>query len=127
MLKDFIVYNGYMTSEFNPEVFYYEIDLDEGENTLDFDYEATGKVSVYGNDFLTSGDNHIIIEVYDEEVSTYTFLVHKEKVIKAIEVTQGNDDISIKDSFISDIKTPGIATLTFLIIIFLYCIIFKRK
>ena len=127
MLKDFIVYNGYMTSEFNPEVFYYEIELDEGENTLDFNYEATGKVSVYGNDFLTSGDNHIIIEVYDEEVSTYTFLVHKEKVLKAIEVMEQTSDTSIKDSIISDIKTPGIATLTFLIIILLYCIIFKRR
>ncbi len=127
MLNDFTVKNGYMTSEFNPEVFSYEIELEEDEDTLDFTYNATGKVSIYGNDNLTYGDNHIIIEVYDEKVVTYTFLVHKEKIKEASAIPMEIQSPSIKDNIINDIKTPGIAVLTFLIIAILYCIIFRKK
>lgn len=127
MLSEFIVHNGYMTSEFNPEVFYYEIELDEGESFLDFDYEALGSVSVYGNDNLTYGDNHIIVEVYDTEVVSYTFLVHKEKSLQVMEVPTQIEDISIQSSIINDIKAPGIAAISFFIIVVMFCIIFRRK
>ncbi len=127
MLTEFNVNNGIMTSEFSPEIFYYEIMLDEGEDHLAFDYKSTGKVTIYGNENLTYGDNHILIEVYDTSVVTYTFIVHKEKTDEALATFLEYEDASIKSKILDDIKAPGIAVITFLIIITLFCIIFKRK
>ena len=128
MLKSFKVNNGYMTSEFSPEVFSYEINLDDNEPFLDFTYTAEGKVTIYGNQNLTYGLNHILIEVYDNnEVVTYTFIVNKEKVFQTLGEVLPSYEGNIKENFLSDIRIPCISSVTFLIIVILFCIIFKRK
>ena len=75
-----VVKNGSMTPPFNSSINTYEVMVDDTAISLVLDYEVdnNNEVTVYGNSNLTSGENNILIEVYDGiKVNTYTLKVFK--------------------------------------------------
>mgnify|MGYP003235290300 CR=1 FL=1 len=118
MLYNLEVLNGEMTPDFSSEVFDYDVNVDSSALTLIFNYDTCDncKVTVYGNSNLTSGENHVLIEVYDKKVTTYTLTVYKEKK------TVVNTEDKPKEFLI-----PIISVICFLTILVLFYVIFHKK
>ena len=120
MLKNLEILNGNITN--------YEVEVNDTVISLVMQYETdeNNEVSIYGNDNLLSGENHVLIEVYDgNEVKTYTLTVYK-----GIENTSNtlNENIRIEvtgKKYNNSIIQFSIIVVTIIIIIGLYRLIFK--
>ena len=130
MLNSLKVLNGSLSPNFNSNIYEYEVEVDDAISLiLEYDTSDNATVTIYGNDNLTEGENHVLIEVFDEKVITYTLLVNK----KTTETVAGYDNIyekvevSIKDEFLHDLITPGITVICFITIVILYSIIFHKR
>lgn len=130
MLDSLEVLNGSMTPEFKSDEFEYNVVVDEDVLALVMDYEAPENVSitVYGNNHLTEGENHVLIEVYDTEVKTYTLTVMKQasSEVSGFESVYEKVEVDSNQEW-REYVTPGIGIVCFLTIAFLFCVIFKRK
>ena len=130
MLLDLNVLNGSINPSFSSNIFEYTIivsDVDKLE--LDLKVDKDLPVTIYGNDYLTDGENHVLIEIYDEKVNTYILTVYKnseEAVTNVVSNTQ-KVEITTNDLLRDDILTPGIIATCFFIIVLLYVIIFHKK
>ncbi len=128
MLYNLEILNGEITPQFSSEVFNYEVNVDSSALTLIFNYDTcdTCNVTVYGNNFLTEGENHVLIEVYDKELITYTLIVNKEKKSESV-FSETNDKVEIKVNNNKEIFTPLIGVICFLSILTLFYVIFHKK
>lgn len=131
MLNNLEVVNGSISPEFKSDIFEYQVEVENDVLALVLDYDApkNATITVYGNDYLTDGENHVIIEVYENELVTYTLTVYKEEsqTVAGIENTYEKVEISANDSWAKDLITPGIGIVCFMTIIMLFCIIFRKK
>lgn len=131
MLESLEILNGAVTPEFDPSVFEYEVEVDDSAISLLFDYNVSSdsKVTIYGNDNLTYGKNHVLVEVFDGKLKTYTFVVNKLKTsqVSSFDNAYEKVEVSVHDRFMDDLITPGISSLCFLTILILFCVIFKCK
>lgn len=129
MLESLEIAGATLSPKFNPDVYEYEVTLlDNNIDYLDISYtlDGEGTVTIYGNE-LTKGNNHVLVEVYTDKVRTYTLNVYKEKEAMVFKTVEPKEEPVIKNAFLNDIKTPGIAVVCFILILTLFCIIFKRK
>lgn len=126
MLYKLDVLNGSLNKLFVSDVFEYEVAIDSDATFLDLKYETceSCSVTIYGNENLVGGENHILIEVFDEKVVTYTLKVNKEMTEKTFEVLE---DVPVKNELISKMLAPGIGTICFLLIVICFNIIFRKK
>ncbi len=130
MLLDLNVLNGSINPSFSSNIFEYTVivsDVDKLE--LDLKVDKDLPVTIYGNDYLTDGENHVLIEIYDEKVNTYILTVYKnseEAVTNVVSNTQ-KVEITTNDLLREDLLTPGIIATCFFIIVLLYVIIFHKK
>ena len=126
MLYKLDVLNGSLNNLFVSDVFEYEVAIDSDATFLDLEYETCESciVTIYGNENLVGGENHVLIEVYDKKVITYTLKVNKEMTEKTFELV---DDIHVKNEMISKLLAPGIGTICFLLIVICFSIIFRKK
>ena len=130
MLLYLNVLNGSINPSFSSNIFEYTVivsDVDKLE--LDLKVDKDLPVTIYGNDYLTDGENHVLIEIYDEKVNTYILTVYKnseEAVTNVVSNTQ-KVEITTNDLLRDDILTPGIIATCFFIIVLLYVIIFHKK
>lgn len=131
MLESLEILNGDMTPKFNPNIYEYDVEVDDSAISLLFDYNVSenASVTIYGNDNLTYGQNHVLLEIYDGQLKTYTFKVYKEKTAEVSSFNNSYEkvEVSMQDQFLNDLITPGISSLCFLTIITLFCVIFKTK
>ena len=132
MLNSLEVVNGSISPTFRKDVFEYDVNISDEVLSLVLDYEAPlgATVTIYGNDYLTDGENHVIIEVYEDELVTYMLNVMKESSKEVFsdlntyaKVEVGADD----NSHFNNLITPSIAIVCFLTIVTLFSIIFKKK
>lgn len=129
MLDNLEITNGSMTPKFNKNIFNYEVYIDSDVTSLDLNYELSSDypVTIYGNDYLTEGEGHVLIEVFDNEVITYTLTVYKEEVQEVFnDNTYSSVEVS-NNSFIHEHITPITITSSFILIALLFCIIFRKK
>ena len=130
MLLDLKVLNGVITPEFNYNIFEYTVYVQD-VNNLEFDLRVDKDlpVTIYGNDELTDGENHVLIEIFDEKVTTYTLTVYKnnEKESLSETIETSTVEVDTTNQLLEDILTPGIITICFVIIVIIYSIIFHKK
>lgn len=126
MLYKLDVLNGSLNNLFVSDVYEYEVVVDSDTTFLDLEYETCDNctVTIYGNENLVGGENHVLIEVYDEKVITYTLKVNKEMIEKTFESLE---DVPVKNEMISKLLAPGIGSICFLLIIICFSIIFHKK
>lgn len=123
MIDNLEIINGSINQMFNKDKFEYVVSVDSSVSTLIFSYDLVedAEVTIYGNDELTDGENHVYLEVYsNDKVTTYTFVVNKETVNEVF-----NYEVSMQKEF--KYKTPIIFGCCFILIVVLFCIIFKKK
>ena len=130
MLLDLNILNGSISPSFNSSIFEYTVTV-QGATKLDLDLKVDKDlpVTIYGNDFLADGENHVLIEIYDEKVNTYVLTVYKnseEVVTNTVNNTQ-KVEITTSSLLQEDILIPGIITICFFTIVFLYVVIFHKK
>ena len=130
MLLDLKVLNGIMTPDFSSDVFDYTIEVKD-VNTLDLSFvvDKNLPVTIYGNDFLTDGENHVLLEIFDEKLNTYTLTVYKNSEQEASKISNNSSKVEIdsKSLLLEDVLTPGVISVCFILIIVLYSIIFHKK
>jgi len=129
MLDSLEILNGSITPEFKPEEYNYEVLVDENTLSLEIKYTApkSSSVTIYGNDYLTSGENHVLIEVYESEVKTYTLTVYKEEAkVSSVISNYEKVEVDARSKF-NEFITPAISITCFILIVFLFCIIFRKK
>lgn len=130
MLEDLEVLNGSMTPEFKPGIYEYNVVVDENVMSLILDYQTLNdaSVTIYGNDYLTSGENHVLIELYDGQVKTYTLTVMKEESSFVSLFDNEYEKVEVGNFGVwKDYLTPGISVLCFLTIVILFCVIFRKN
>ena len=130
MLLDLNVLNGSISPSFNSSIFEYTVTVqDVTQLDLDLKVDKDLPVTIYGNDYLTDGENHVLIEIYDEKVNTYVLTVYKnsEEVVTNMINNAQKVEITTESLIQEDILTPGIISICFFIIVFLYVIIFHKK
>ena len=130
MLLDLNVLNGSISPSFNSSIFEYTVTVqDVDQLDLDLKVDKDLPVTIYGNDYLTDGENHVLIEIYDEKVNTYVLTVYKnsEEVVTNIISNAQKVEVTTESLLKEDILTPGIISICFFIIVFLYVIIFHKK
>ncbi|MBE6148838.1 MAG: hypothetical protein E7167_05080 [Firmicutes bacterium] len=131
MLNNLKVVNGSMNPVFRSDIFEYQVEVEKDVLALILDYDAPkdAVITVYGNDYLTDGENHVIIEVYENELFTYTLTVLKEESQTVSEFINSYEkvEVSKENAWLKDLITPGISIVCFMAIITLFCIIFRKK
>lgn len=126
-MNDLEIINGSINETFSNNKYFYEVSVDSNVSTLIFSYDIdqNNTITIYGNDELTDGENHVYVEMYDgNEVITYTFLVNKEVVnnIISTNIKENNNDNNF-----DFLRVPMISSISFIIIVILFCIIFRKK
>lgn len=130
MLNNLEILNGSLSPDFNPNIYEYEVVVDDTTISLDMKYDCDEEatITVYGNDLLAFGENHVLIEVFQNELKTYTLKVIK---TKAQEAFAESSSMAIETS--KAYEVPPVVSFGFVgvicisLIIGLFCIIFKRK
>ena len=130
MLLDLNVLNGNISPNFNSNIFEYTVIVSNVDKLeLDLKADKDLPVTIYGNDYLTDGENHVLIEIYDEKLTTYVLTVYKNSDEVVTNVVNDVQKVEINTSSLlqEDILTPGIIAVCFIIIVFLYVTIFHKK
>ncbi|MBQ6840585.1 MAG: hypothetical protein IJO63_00510 [Bacilli bacterium] len=131
MLNSLEVVNGSMSPSFKENIFEYTVNVSDEALALVLNCKAEdgATITVYGNDYLTPGENHVIIEVYKEALVTYTLTVLKNESDEVANMVGLYDKVEVNANspWYKDYITPIIGITCFLTIISLFCIIFKKK
>ena len=130
MLNNLQVLNGSLSPDFSSNIYEYEVEVDDAISLiLEYDSQNDAPVTIYGNDNLTEGENHVLIEVFDEKVTTYTLVVNKKTATAAANYhnTYEKVEVPIKNEFLNDLITPGISVICFITIAILFAVIFHKR
>ena len=130
MLKRLTILNGELSVKFDPLNTRYTVHTDSSVEKLEIEYEIeeNDQISIFNNQ-INDDQNEIVITVYnDEESMSYYLEVYntqttlKEDNIKYLESLELN-----KDETMPEYIAPTIAGVCFLIILFIFIILFKKK
>lgn len=131
MLNSLEVVNGSISPEFKPDVFEYTVNVSDEVLALVLNCKAEegATITVYGNDYLTAGENHVIVEVYKDELFTYTLTVYKTESDEVMNIYNEAQALEVKqnDPWYQNFIIPIISISCFITIITLFSIIFKKK
>ena len=131
MLNSLEVVNGSISPEFKPDVFEYTVNVSDEVLALVLNCKADegATITVYGNDYLTEGENHVIIEVYKDELITYTLTVYKSEETEVVDMYTNAQvlEVSQDSPWYEDYIIPIISICCFITIITLFSIIFKKN
>ena len=128
MLNNLEILNGSITPVFDSNIKDYEVEVSDTTISLvmQYDTDENNKITIYGNDNLLNGENHVLIEVYDgNKVNTYTLTVYKG--LKDVS-TKINENVKIEvvgKEYNNTVIQYSIIIFTIIIIILLYRLIFK--
>ncbi len=130
MLNNLEILNGSLSPSFNPNIYEYEVVVDDTTISLDmkYDFDEEATLTVYGNDLLAFGENHVLIEVYQNELKTYTLKVIKTKAQEAFAEAPDMTMPSPKAYQVPPVVSFGfVGVICISLIIALFCVIFKRR
>ena len=130
MLNDLEAVNGSMSPQFSPSILEYNVSVDEDVMSLILNYDAPidATVTIHGNNYLTEGENHVLIEVYQNELVTYKLTVFKSSSETMSGIMNDYQKVEVMESrWYDNLITPGISIVCFLTIVILFCIIFKKR
>ena len=128
MLNNLEILNGSITPVFDSSIKDYEVEVSDTTISLvmQYDTDEDNQITIYGNDNLLNGENHVLIEVYDgNKVNTYTLTVYKG--LKDVS-TKINENVKIEvvgKEYNNTVIQYSIIIFTIIIIILLYRLIFK--
>ena len=129
MLNDLRILNGSITPVFDSSIKDYEVEVSDTVISLvmEYDTDDSNHVTIYGNDNLSTGENHILIEVYDGNiVNTYTLTVYK-GLSNTINEQNTFEKIEVSERVYDNSIIHGCIIIGTIIIIFmLYKIIFRK-
>lgn len=128
MLNNLKITNGTLNREFDPNIFEYEVSISDSTIFLMLEYETceTCDITIYGNEYITSGESNVLIEIFDKELVTYTLKVNKASSIPVMNYEDlAKLEVPVRD--MRSIMGPIIGVIAFILIIILYCIIFHKK
>ena len=130
MLKDLKILNGNLELEFNEYTYEYTITVDEDIKELNINYtlEEDCYIKIIGNK-LDEEENIIYLEVYNlDESKTYTLSVYKEASSEVSGIENYLNSLEVTNlEEVSLYKVQILTVSIFLVIIILFCLIFKRK
>ena len=130
MLKKLEVLNGELSVKFDPLNTRYTVKMTSEDSQLKLEVEANenDEISIFNNE-ITDVKTEVVITVYnDEEMMNYYLEVYP---LQSDEVASNEDyfsSLEIKtDTYMPKYIAPLIGGICFLIILFLFCILFKKK
>lgn len=127
MLNNLKILNGSITPNFESSIYNYEVVVNDTVFSLLFEYDVpeNAAVTIYGNDNLKGGENHVLLEFYDgNQVKEYIFKVLKKEISQTFKEIEPNikvNEYNKNQTFIG----ITIFLTCIIIIIFLYYLIFK--
>ena len=131
MLEKLVIRNGSMTPAFNSEILEYNVEVNDAISLImDYEISENATITVYGNDNLSGGENHVLVEIYDgSKVTTYTLNVNNNmtEAASAFNDTYEKVEVNPIKDFTYDAITPFISCICFLTIILLYIVLFRKK
>ena len=130
MLEELKVLNGKLSIDFDSLNSKYTVFLNENENKLDIEYKlkSNANITIEGNYNLEDGSIVIISVTDGKETMDYYFNVYinkTEEVNKSIVNGTLLEVDSKKEA--SEYVGPGIASLCFLLILFLFVFLFHKR
>ena len=130
MLKKLTILNGELSIKFNSLNTRYTVNMTTNEEELKLEYEIDEKdnISIYNN-HLENDKTEVVITVYnDEESMSYYLEVYKmqEKLVEKEEDYFASLEVKT-DTYNKEYVAPLIAGICFLIILFLFTVLFKKR
>ena len=129
MLNDLKVLNGNLELSFNNLNYEYTVEVEEDIKKLEFSfkYDDGVNIEVIDND-LKNIDNIVYIKASKEnEEDIYTLYVHKKVTneVTGIDLFKSSLDIEKEEIALYKVQILGISI--FLIIVIIFCLLFKKK
>jgi len=130
-IKELTIENGTLSRKFESNNNTYSILLEEGFNSVKFDYileEETAEIKIDGNEYMEGEENKATIEVElkDGSKEIYTFFLEKEDTTPVFNEYNPVSTASIEKE-IPHLKLYVILGCAFLIIILFKCIVLGFK
>lgn len=130
MLKELNVLNGQLSLPFDPLNTRYTVMMNSDDNKLELDVLASDdyKISIYNNDIINNFTEVVITVYNDTDIMSYYLEVYKEEnttvnnsydYFKELEINNDNE--------MPYYTAPLIASICFLLILFLFIILFKKR
>ena len=130
MLKKLTILNFILSIKFNSLNTRYTVNMTTNEEELKLEYEIDEKdnISIYNN-HLENDKTEVVITVYnDEESMSYYLEVYKmqEELVEKEEDYFASLEVKT-DTYNKEYVAPLIAGICFLIILFLFTVLFKKR
>ena len=130
MLKKLTILNVELSIKFNSLNTRYTVNMTTNEEELKLEYEIDEKdnISIYNN-HLENDKTEVVITVYnDEESMSYYLEVYKmqEELVEKEEDYFASLEVKT-DTYNKEYVAPLIAGICFLIILFLFTVLFKKR
>lgn len=127
MIHNLKVINGEMSLNFNELQSKYSVVVAKDIKELEFDYKIDEGVNVeiINNDLENNNVVELKVTNGDETNSYYFYVLYDEEVIQ-INDSHTNLEVEVKEN-VSPYAVPSIASVSFLLILFLFTILFHKK
>ncbi len=130
MLKRLEILNGELSLKFDSLNTRYTVKMtnEDEELKLNYEIEEDDEISIFNN-HLTEDKTEVVITVYNEEESTSYYLeVYKKEAEEAADTLNYFESLEVKtDTYLPKYVAPLIASICFLVILFLFTTLFKKR
>ncbi len=129
MITNLQILNGEISLPFDSLNTIYTVRTEQDFLDFKYDLAPNAEVSIFGNDYLTNGENIVVLTVFnDVDTISYYFYVYKmEEIVASTDDSRGSllNFISTKKE-VPAYLGPTIGVICFLSILFLFVILFKK-
>lgn len=130
MLKDLKILNGELSVKFDPLNTRYTVNMTNSDTKLELEYEIDedDEISIFGNS-LDGQDDLVVISVYnDDELMSYYLEINflESKNVNLEQDYFASLELNSKQE-VPKYVAPVIADVCFLIILFFFAILFKKR
>ena len=130
MQKKLTILNGELSLKFDSLNTRYTVNMTTVDQELEIEYviDESDEISIFNNE-ITDEVNEVVITVYnDEESMSYYLEVYPKKEEQVTEVEDYFASLEVKsEEKMPEYVAPLIAVTCFLLILFLFAILFKKK
>ncbi len=130
MLQKLTILNGEISVNFDPLNTRYTVNMTSDDNFLELEYliDDNDQISIYNN-HINDEVTEVVITVYnDEEQMSYYLEVYPYQSEMVLESNDYFTSLKIKsDTYMPEYIAPLIAVVCFLVILFLFAFLFKKK
>ena len=130
MLKRLEILNGELSLKFDSLNTRYTVKMtnEDEELKLNYEIEEDDEISIFNN-HLTEDKTEVVITVYNEGESTSYYLeVYKKEAEEAADTLNYFESLEVKtDTYLPKYVAPLIASICFLVILFLFTVLFKKR